>query len=156
MRVELQLSRFNSRSPSGLRPNATHHGLCIEMFQFTQPKRAATLSLCRCRLYLGSFNSRSPSGLRLPLIRPLSWWIGSFNSRSPSGLRLAHRLNQYIQLMFQFTQPKRAATSGPNQTIRDKEVSIHAAQAGCDMPHDAHLGVAFVFQFTQPKRAATS
>ena len=34
--------------------------------------------------------------------------------------------------MFQFTQPKRAATGGGNNGDDCVKVSIHAAQAGCD------------------------
>ena len=57
----------------------------------------------------------------------------SFNSRSPNGLRQAG-----VALM-----------SG-----RD-EVSIHAAQMGCDLKYDHNENCKPVFQFTQPKWAAT-
>ena len=77
-----------------------------------------------------------------------------FNSRSPNGLRLARRLDKTRNSLFQFTQPKWAATvcwrcqsqkllrfnsrspNGlrPNRLIVSpkNDVSIHAAQAGCD------------------------
>ena len=55
------------------------------------------------------FNSRSPSGLR-PTAESFLDVIEGFNSRSPSGLRLSPRFAQPTNAMFQFTQPKRAAT----------------------------------------------
>ncbi|EKX89125.1 hypothetical protein HMPREF9999_01563 [Alloprevotella sp. oral taxon 473 str. F0040] len=84
------------------------------MFQFTQPKRAATTGspvnapptpvsihaarlgcddahLRACRIFL-RFNSRSPSGLR-PDIYDLEPPQQCFNSRSPSGLR--HEQEKY-------------------------------------------------------------
>ena len=58
--------------------------------------------------------------------------------------------------LFQFTQPKRAATFKCKINFITIDVSIHAAQAGCDEKQksvDTHI---LMFQFTQPKRAATS
>ena len=55
-----------------------------------------------------------------------------FNSRSPSGLRLWALVAILQVALFQFTQPKRAATC---------RVIIECAKG--------------MFQFTQPKRAAT-
>ena len=59
-------------------------------------------------------------------------------------------------LLFQYTQPKRAATvalvlSGD----LDKIISIHAAQEGCDKTPVFNLVKTTTFQSTQPKRAAT-
>ena len=57
--------------------------------------------------------------------------------------------------LFQFTQPKRAATFKCKINFITIDVSIHAAQAGCDEKQksvDTHI---LMFQFTQPKRAAT-
>ena len=102
------------------------------MFQFTQPKQAATYQLkgldhilivsihaaqAGCDKFVertiqpnARFNSRSPSGLRLAKgCRPYNRAYG-FNSRSPSGLRLPF---VFLLLVLQ-------------------RVSIHAAQAGCD------------------------
>ena len=79
------------------------------------------------------FNSRSPSGLRLGaalIIGPIIW---GFNSRSPSGLRRGRQQWRHLQL----------------------DVSIHAAQAGCDKSSAASSRSTTTFQFTQPKRAAT-
>ena len=57
--------------------------------------------------------------------------------------------------MFQFTQPKRAATMRLGELVPVLCVSIHAAQAGCDGHGQQDLRAEFLFQFTQPKRAAT-
>ena len=77
---------FNSRSPSGLRPSSRRVTNPQWPFQFTQPKRAATLFFDVLQLFAICFNSRSPSELRLRGC--LSAWSRiCFNSRSPSGLR---------------------------------------------------------------------
>ena len=56
---------------------------------------------------------------------------------------------------FQFTQPKRAATTSGFSSLRLVSVSIHAAQAGCDLKIWIRCSTVVPFQFTQPKRAAT-
>ena len=101
--------RFNSRSPSGLRQARVDCIAELYQFQFTQPKRAAT---------------RANVSRQVP--------HRCFNSRSPSGLRPNHSHTTAESFLFQFTQPKRAATwtSATPQSGR-------------------------AFQFTQPKRAAT-
>ena len=150
--------------------------------------------------FYSCFNSRSPSGLR-----PCRCFHSSispcFNSRSPSGLRLTIFSSNMVFNAFQFTQPKRAATAvvcllvlsmicfnsrSPSGLRHDADaqgvtfefVSIHAAQAGCDLLwlismlklnvsiHAAQAGcdaqammpptASHSFQFTQPKRAATA
>ena len=102
------------------------------LFQFTQPKRAATFKCkinfitidvsihaaqagCDERLWLAyypdsGFNSRSPSGLR------------------PTIFRYGKEINKFL-----FTQPKRAATFSVLLFPLLPSVSIHAAQAGCDV-----------------------
>ena len=79
----------------------------------------------------------------------------SFNSRSPSGLRLWGYECNLPTCKFQFTQPKRAATSHRRRTAHRHRVSIHAAQAGCDGRCTHVVFSPRMFQFTQPKRAAT-
>ena len=58
-------------------------------------------------------------------------------------------------MMFQFTQPKRAATAVVPRLAISDQVSIHAAQADCDLLASIRVCSAIEFQFTQPKRAAT-
>ena len=147
------------------------------MFQFTQPKRAATyvasFSLggagvsihaaqagcdrrVRCATpCLVGFNSRSPSGLRHLRYYTNKSSSASFNSRSPSGLRPTRRKKKPPIETFQFTQPKRAATGDRQSYKLSQKVSIHAAQAGCDNVPARSSSCQRVFQFTQPKRAAT-
>ena len=107
--IPLQCNRFNSRSPSGLRQAKRKDVSAIDPFQFTQPKRAATILT-----------------------------------------KMQTKLSE-----FQFTQPKRAATHGAYDSRIFEVVSIHAAQAGCDILTRKHKADMGVFQFTQPKRAAT-
>ena len=190
---------FNSRSPSRLRlsisavyivllPVSIHaaqagcDGAAASVassligFQFTQPKRAATIlrSLLRNS---HSFNSRSPNGLRLPFregsqcpkrfqftqpkrAATRNWRVPytsiRFNSRSPSELRPGFTARSLVSVVFQFTQPKRAATIIEESYQPTVTVSIHAAQAGCDFVLRCPAIVCYMFQFTQPKRAATS
>ena len=101
------------------------------MFQFTQPKRAATTRLGALSETCSGFNSRSPSGLR-PSGSSKSSRMAGFNSRSPSGLRPPSTNHIVCSKKFQFTQPKRAATGLPHKRCVRLDVSIHAAQVGCD------------------------
>ena len=123
------------------------------MFQFTQPKRAATINSEKI-VSISSFNSRSPSGLRRASSKTklakmtvsihaaqagcdtLATSQGStqvsFNSRSPSGLRQVVA----IQLIYSADVSIHAAQAGCDyggisRTFL-RSVSIHAAQAGCD------------------------
>ena len=104
----LQLISIDSRSPSGLQ---------------SLPNFKMVIKMC--------FNSRSPSGLRRAIYHQ-AVLLGGFNSRSPSGLRLSAVVSLPSKLVFQFTQPKRAATIFGYNPRYSEYVSIHAAQAGCD------------------------
>ena len=73
-----------------------------------------------------------PNKYRLILLScPLQ--LISIDSRSPSGLRLTKLQNGDQDVKFQFTQPKRAATCAVIANDVVNGVSIHAAQAGCDL-----------------------
>ena len=151
--------------------------LYCSLFQFTQPKRAATVLLLVLLVVLSGFNSRSPNGLRLPFregsqcpkrfqftqpkrAATRNWRVPytsiRFNSRSPSELRPGFTARSLVSVVFQFTQPKRAATIIEESYQPTVTVSIHAAQAGCDFVLRCPAIVCYMFQFTQPKRAATS
>ena len=59
--------------------------------------------------------------------------IKNFNPRSPRGLRRLYWLYCfYVKILFQSTQPKRAATNLGNFKCYIFVISIHAAQEGCD------------------------
>ena len=123
--------RFNSRSPSGLRPAVAPIPATNSGFQFTQPKRAATATPPSSNLG-AAFQFTQPKRAATQTAKRAVGQGRRFNSRSPSGLRPACIALVVLKYKFQFTQPKRAATylsspSGGNCT----------------------------FQFTQPKRAAT-
>ena len=147
------------------------------MFQFTQPKRAAT-SLSRWAIFnLKSFNSRSPSGLRHSqgYDSTIDTYVSihaaqagcdaelyltldvakSFNSRSPSGLRLSLDLSSKLVFSFNSRSP-----SGLRLYPRALYIGSHTFQftqpkraATCIW--SAKRNASGTFQFTQPKRAAT-
>ena len=100
---------FNSRSPSGLRQSILFLRVERLVFQFTQPKRAATQSL--------GVNRR----------------FSRFQFTQPKRDATSKRdIALWPTRTFQFTQPKRAATFSVMDGLRSIIVSIHAAQAGCD------------------------
>ena len=149
----LQLISIDSRSPSGLRLTKLQNGDQDVKFQFTQPKRAATVR--RLIRYRGCirFNSRSPSRLRLTQ----SVWVNytrRFNSRSPSGLRHGQVAYGQVRAEVQFTQPKRAATGRNREELADLMFQFTQPKRAATVI----LGICSsqtMFQFTQPKRAAT-
>ena len=78
-----------------------------------------------------------------------------FNPRSPRGLRPAALRQTVLYVIFQSTQPKRAATGQSYAAAMAQAISIHAAQEGCDSMHLQCWVNWCKFQSTQPKRAAT-
>ena len=145
------------------------------MFQFTQPKRAATKHPLKrdgsvsfnsrspsglrrgCRIPPASdkrFNSRSPSGLRLHW-EDFAVALASFNSRSPSGLRPCKHLgclglsccfNSRSPSGLRLAQVLTTTDAGRFQFTQPKRAATHSAQ---------NCSTSMQFQFTQPKRAAT-
>ena len=78
-----------------------------------------------------------------------------FNSRSPSGLRL----QIFIRIPCEIDVSIHAAQAGcdryKHSTCIPRFVSIHAAQAGCDLLPIQIIMLVLAFQFTQPKWVAT-
>ena len=126
------LCRFNSRSPSGLRRGGKTTNPLLErvsihaaqagcdvisslfdstksVFQFTQPKRAAT-SLSVLASDSSKFQFTQPKRAATCFTTRKRIRIHSFNSRSPSGLRQVITVQTKYGKEFQFTQPKRATT----------------------------------------------
>ena len=126
-------TRFNSRTPGGVRLSLTPRNVTELAFQFTHPGRGATRER---KLISGgevvsihapregcdanrqdqttkpkSFNSRTPGGVRLPKARSMMQPSG-FNSRTPGGVR--------------------PPSAGHAEDKRN--VSIHAPREGCDPP----------------------
>ena len=109
--------------------------LCQELtylFQFTQPKRAATAREPPPKYSGRCFNSRSPSGLRPFIGRGFERRI-TFQFTQPKRAATMPMLINLPTFGFQFTQPKRAATWLSRWLSGILAVSIHAAQAGCDI-----------------------
>ena len=90
------------------------------------------------------FNSRSPSGLRPQSPKTRDKASKSFNSRSPSGLRQDNikMTGKVTEVSIHAAQAGCDITDAITGSLRS--VSIHAAQAGCDwdlLPREASLTV---------------
>ena len=103
----------------------------LQVFQSTQPKRAATKTGWHMdSLQLISIHA-AQEGCDLVPSRPSKLFI-YFNPRSPRGLRQVNTQLQRGKRIFQSTQPKRAATKPAVVLTAGIMISIHAAQEGCD------------------------
>ena len=125
-------SSFNSRSPSGLRPRVHQSMLRLHLFQFTQPKRAATtLTYGHAVFFLVSIHAAQAGCDYITH----SYYIryNQFQFTQPKRAATHGQRGRLACLRrFQFTQPKRAATDLYCYIEDWANVSIHAAQAGCD------------------------
>ena len=65
------------------------------------------------------------------------------------------RSGSRFRVLFQSTQPMRAATYVRNVRHTIQSISIHAAHAGCDVSFSGGKDSTVLFQSTQPMRAAT-
>ena len=123
---------FNPRSPRGLRlelPSLPSFSLFISIHAAQEGCDRYHYMLLRRSLY---FNPRSPRGLRLTAAVQLAR-RSRFQSTQPKRAATygeSAKLGQCIQ--FQSTQPKRAATLQNLKAITVQQISIHAAQEGCD------------------------
>ena len=100
-------------------------------FQFTQPKRAATLVRESVHLFgLVSIHAAQAGCDGVERLLTHSWSVFQFTQ--PKRAATSHHTLVSMAHMFQFTQPKRAATGGLFDVSPVFRVSIHAAQAGCD------------------------
>ena len=100
------------------------------MFQFTQPKRAATLLNKGLRSLRGVSIHAAQAGC--DIVHPFKVLVYSVSIHAAqAGCDLVF-LYIPFDCTFQFTQPKRAATSLRGFGEYADDVSIHAAQAGCD------------------------
>ena len=92
-----QATHFNPSSPRGLRPCSPTIIICVDLFQSTQPKRAATV------------------------INP-AYTLQSFISihAAQEGCDKIVTNCSHISLRFQSTQPKRAATANAAMTLKPR------------------------------------
>ena len=102
--------RFNSRSPSGLRQSVLAHLEALGAFQFTQPKRAATLFVLRITRHITvSIHAVQAGCDSLTTFSTISsTW---FQFTQPKRAATVARVPFFLLWRFQFTQPKWAATS---------------------------------------------
>ena len=110
LRLSINTSRFNSRTPGGVRPRFNPFRLLAYQFQFTHPGRGATQSGLLTDNRDVRFNSRTPGGVRLQEGGHCHSLKLCFNSRTPGGVRLISLPMFCPSCVFQFTHPGRGAT----------------------------------------------
>ena len=126
-----------------------------EVFQFTQPKRAATQKRGN-QIQQTQFQFTQPKrAATRPSVRSILY-CSLFQFTQPKRAATDGNPVWAEKWTFQFTQPKRAATVCVDILQQSRKVSIHAAQAGCDKQGGFIAFAVMQFQFTQPKRAATT
>ena len=151
--ASLPASRFNSRTPGGVRLNEMLEGLGKVGFQFTHPGRGATYAKSAYCVPSGVSIHAPREGCdkligRTTLLRQVSIHAPRegcdnrsrfsdkprvcFNSRTPGGVRRIFTSVSGWGEMFQFTHPGRGATDYSERVKRE-----------------------FMFQFTHPGRGAT-
>ena len=107
---------FNPRSPRGLRLKIISVDGSRWLFQSTQPKRAATKVIIKTQQNKERFQSTQPKRAATNFSKWMPKGYNNFNPRSPRGLRPKHS----------------------NQCQCHHNISIHAAQEGCDKNHKAN------------------
>ena len=170
-------SRFNSRTPGGVRQHSHVLVLTSLRFQFTHPGRGATAP---------AEVVDAETGVSIHAPREGCDWIVSLVSVLTVLFQFTHpgrgATGRYSKLSddrvkFQFTHPGRGATACKSTAPSDQAVSIHAPREGCDykasrethqltrfnsrtpggvrLERSARRSFAPVFQFTHPGRGAT-
>ena len=131
MVLRLRSTRFNSRTPGGVRPQSPALCFASTQFQFTHPGRGATSTLFKFQRLM-SFQFTHPG------------------RGATVAISLRHKDTQ-----FQFTHPGRGATIENGKSYSEYLVSIHAPREGCDVGADVAQAYNELFQFTHPGRGAT-
>ena len=124
-------SRFNPRTPCGVRPTLRATLKQSWKFQSTHSLRSATR--CGRRSFSGllCFNPRTPCGVRQHVHGRMSRVCG-FNPRTPCGVRPDAGGMRDLRGGFQSTHSLRSATSIFPCAVTGSPVSIHALLAECD------------------------
>ena len=147
-------SRFNSRTPCGVRPTKSPFLAAGLKVSIHAPRAGCDVRGGRRGYGWCSFNSRTPCGVRLGCRCTLRLRCAvsihapragcdyphpgrpepppSFNSRTPCGVRPQSAKQAVEEQTFQFTHPVRGATSILSVKSLTDRVSIHAPRAGCD------------------------
>ena len=149
----MKTSRFNPRTPCGVRPCRVIVGARTSRFQSTHSLRSATVGTY---LTLSPFWFQSTHSLRSATscfsVRPASQT--GFNPRTPCGVRpLTHVLFSF--LLFQSTHSLRSATRLSITPESLPPVSIHALLAECDCYFRPQATLYNLFQSTHSLRSAT-
>ena len=103
-------SRFNPRTPGGVRLVLANGDIASEMFQFTHLGRGATIAPSALRRARASFQFTHPGRGATEDGAGKAPILSCFNSRIPGGVRLTRNELSFRAHQFQFTHPGRGAT----------------------------------------------
>ena len=124
-------TRFNSRTPGGVRLNRERISTMRLRFQFTHPGRGATDEESGITAIINvSIHAPREGCDSSPIVITLA--LVCFNSRTPGGVRRLEILPCHRHWAFQFTHPGRGATLDRLCIRQASSVSIHAPREGCD------------------------
>ena len=154
MVLRLRSTRFNSRTPGGVRPQSPALCFASTQFQFTHPGRGAT-ALSRFRRFISlmfqfTHPGRGATSTLFKFQRLMSFQFTHPGRGATVAISLRHKDTQ-----FQFTHPGRGATIENGKSYSEYLVSIHAPREGCDVGADVAQAYNELFQFTHPGRGAT-
>ena len=166
-------SRFNSRTPCGVRLDLTNVSYWTAEVSIHAPRAGCDCRLPRWRRYRACFNSRTPCGVRLGTLDRLSAeWIVSihapragcdlnpferpgakpcFNSRTPCGVRRNLTLRHLADTRgFNSRTPCGVRLISCTLRAIRLSVSIHAPRAGCDSRSAPSCGMSRSFNSRTP------
>ena len=103
------VSSFNSRTPGGVRHDRLAIARLPRKFQFTHPRRGATVRAASPP-EIPNVSIHAPQEGCDALGRPRCSCHRGFNSRTPGGVRPEIYARQVFKTEFQFTHPRRGAT----------------------------------------------
>ena len=119
-------------------------------FQFTQPKRAATRTNTRHNKGFKCFNSRSPSGLRQKKQGKDFDMLNVSIHAAQAGCDNISVLIKSSKVGFNSRSPSGLRHNSIELCIQLHNVSIHAAQAGCDVTQQCWILVTPCFNSRSP------
>ena len=142
-------SRFNSRTPGGVRQHSHVLVLTSLRFQFTHPGRGAT-SDAESKHFHNRVSIHAPREGCDYLRGCHHCSHGSFNSRTPGGVRLGRRNEADIASTVSIHAPREGCDASAPCVPRGLRVSIHAPREGCDVEGGADDFTAWSFNSRTP------
>ena len=124
---------FNSRTPRGVRLQASDFPSFSFQFQLTHPARGATQTLHKPLQYILIFQLTHPArgATRFSFLSQCA--LSDFNSRTPRGVRLAGRPDEVKTRPISTHAPREGCDLYlPPLQRRAEKISTHAPREGCD------------------------